>query len=301
FHALALFFVNCFMLVLCCVGQAKAFLTIHPKSSQIFSGESVTFRCNIQRGKVTDWKYTWRKDDVDSISRKHEYEISEVNISNSGDYRCLGEHIDNGTYSQWSDAVRLTVTGKSSNLSFTSVPPYPVTEGDSVTLSCTNRNQETNLIPKVDFYKDGVLIRNETTGEMTIPVVSKSDEGFYKCKSNEGESPDSWVTVREAKAVLTIRPKSSQIFSGESVTFRCNIQRGKVTDWEYTWRKDVVDSISRKHEYEISEVNISNSGNYWCLGTHIAQKKHSKWSDAVSLTVTGRSSYLSFTSVSPYT
>ncbi|XP_045078201.1 uncharacterized protein LOC121563029 [Coregonus clupeaformis] len=31
---------------------------------------------------------------------------------------------------------------------------------------------------------------------MTIPAVSKSDEGFYKCKSTEGESPESWVTVR---------------------------------------------------------------------------------------------------------
>lgn len=68
-----------------------------------------------------------------------------------------------------------------------------------MTLSCTNRYQETNPNPKVDFFKDGVLIRNETTGEMTIPTVSKSDEGFYKCKSGQGESPESWVTVRGEK------------------------------------------------------------------------------------------------------
>ncbi|XP_029616297.1 Fc receptor-like protein 4 isoform X1 [Salmo trutta] len=374
-------------------GQAKAVLTIHPKSSKIFKGESVTLRCNIQRGKVTDWEYTWHRDVGDSISRENEYEISEVKMSDSGGYRCLGKHIDNGTYSKWSDAVRLTVTdrpqavlsvspqwlnpGDSVSLScgvkesstgwrffwyrtvpytagllslldrsysveplsgsgtsedsytlipagpshtggyvcragrgdplydtfyseprflwsgdpqpsvslkirpnrtqhFTSKslslsceekrnstgwrlkryrekavesgcvsnwgsiagstctirstrkkdsgvywcesgsgeysnavnitvdvgrlilesPANPMTEGDSVTLRCTNRYQETNPIPKVDFYKDGVFIRNETTGEMTIPVVSKSDEGFYKCKSNEGESPESWVTVR---------------------------------------------------------------------------------------------------------
>uniref|UniRef100_A0A674BFV3 Ig-like domain-containing protein n=1 Tax=Salmo trutta TaxID=8032 RepID=A0A674BFV3_SALTR len=104
--------------------KAKAVLTIHPKYSQIFSGESVTLRCNIQRGKVTDWKYTWRKDDVDSISRENEYEISEVKISDNGDYRCLGTHIDQKKHSEWSDAVRLTVTGISSYLSFSSVPPY---------------------------------------------------------------------------------------------------------------------------------------------------------------------------------
>lgn len=113
------------MLVLFFAGQAKAVLTIHPKSSQIFRGESVTLRCNIQRGEVTDWKYTWRKDDVESISRKHEYEISEVKISDSGDYSYLGTHIDQKKDSKWSDAVRLTVTGISSYLSLTSLPPCP--------------------------------------------------------------------------------------------------------------------------------------------------------------------------------
>uniref|UniRef100_A0A4W5Q575 Ig-like domain-containing protein n=1 Tax=Hucho hucho TaxID=62062 RepID=A0A4W5Q575_9TELE len=86
-------------------------------------------------------------------------------------------------------------------------------------------------------------------------------------------------------AVLTIQPTSSQIFSGESVTLRCNIQRGEVTDWKYTWRKDGVDFLSREHEYEISEVKISDCGDK-CLGTHIDQKKHSEFSDSVIQTVT---------------
>ncbi|KAK3566641.1 hypothetical protein QTP86_001840 [Hemibagrus guttatus] len=38
---------------------------------------------------------------------------------------------------------------------------------------------------------------NQTTGEMTISSVSKSDGGFYHCKHPErGESPKSWVSVR---------------------------------------------------------------------------------------------------------
>jgi hypothetical protein len=81
-------------------------------------------------------------------------------------------------------------------------PVHPVTEGDSVTLTCTFRHQGTNPKLNTDFYKDGTLIKNETTGEMTIPTVSKSDEGFYKCKSGEGESPESWVTVRGDKMCM---------------------------------------------------------------------------------------------------
>eukprot|EP00063_Salmo_salar_P087760 XP_014062595.1 PREDICTED: uncharacterized protein LOC106608909 [Salmo salar] len=62
---------------------------------------------------------------------------------------------------------------------------------------CSGRsNTALPMATDLNFYKDGVFIRNDTTGEMTIPVVSKSDEGSYKCKSNEGESPESWVTVR---------------------------------------------------------------------------------------------------------
>uniref|UniRef100_A0A674C8K6 Ig-like domain-containing protein n=1 Tax=Salmo trutta TaxID=8032 RepID=A0A674C8K6_SALTR len=179
------------MLVLFFAGQAKAVMTIHPKTSQIFSGESVTFRCNIQRGEVTDWEYTWRKDDVDSISRKHEYEMSEVKISANGVYRCLGTHIDNGTYSQWSDAVRLTVTGKSCYLSFTSLPPLKMVttqeilySGDTVKLRCDISN-----------YRDWTyrwLINKERLSSQTseTTTISLSDQaGQYQCQGTRTKQP----------------------------------------------------------------------------------------------------------------
>ncbi|XP_071235015.1 low affinity immunoglobulin gamma Fc region receptor III-A-like [Salvelinus alpinus] len=93
---------------------------------------------------------------------------------------------------EYSNAVNITVDAGDMILES---PVHPVTEGDSVTLRCKYWTTSSNI--KADFYKDGVLIKNETTGEMTIPAVSKSDEGFYKCKyPDKGESPESWVTVR---------------------------------------------------------------------------------------------------------
>ncbi|XP_034146539.1 low affinity immunoglobulin gamma Fc region receptor II-b-like [Esox lucius] len=109
-----------------------------------------------------------------------------------------GDTEDSGVYwcesgsGQYSNAVNITVSGGDVILES---PVHPVTEGDSLTLLCTHRNQpHTNT--KADFYKDGVLISNDSIQEMTIPTVSKSDEGFYKCKSDQIESPESWVTVR---------------------------------------------------------------------------------------------------------
>ncbi|KAI9522176.1 hypothetical protein NQZ68_038812 [Dissostichus eleginoides] len=76
-------------------------------------------------------------------------------------------------------------------------PVRPVAEGLPVTLSCKLKTQ---TVYNVDFYKNDKLIQNDTRRELTISAVSKSDEGFYKCKwrdSADGRtSPESWFSVK---------------------------------------------------------------------------------------------------------
>ncbi|XP_071401731.1 low affinity immunoglobulin gamma Fc region receptor II-a-like [Centroberyx affinis] len=111
--------------------------------------------------------------------------IFDLYPQDSGLYWCEtepGEH---------SHAVNITVTAGSVILES---PVLHVMEGDAVTLNCTTKTPS-NL--PADFYKDGFLIRTDSTGEMTIHSVSKSDEGLYKCSiSGVGESPESWLAVR---------------------------------------------------------------------------------------------------------
>ena len=73
-------------------------------------------------------------------------------------------------------------------------PVLPVMEGDDVTLRCRNKTNSTNL--QADFYKDGVLMKSAAAAEMTIKNVSASNEGLYKCTSDVGTSPESWLAVR---------------------------------------------------------------------------------------------------------
>ncbi|KAI5087120.1 Fc receptor-like protein 5, partial [Silurus meridionalis] len=76
---------------------------------------------------------------------------------------------------------------------------HPVTEGDPLTLHCLYRSTNPSNL-RADFYKDGSVVQNQTTGEMIIQV-SKSDEGFYHCKHPErGESPKSWISVRRSRS-----------------------------------------------------------------------------------------------------
>ncbi|XP_062239551.1 sialoadhesin-like [Platichthys flesus] len=87
-------------------------------------------------------------------------------------------------------------------------PVLPVEEGDNVTLICKTKRPPFNL--SADFYKDGTFVRTTPTGHMTIHLVSKSDEGAYKCDiRGRGESPPAWlfVTGREVRGgVVLLEP-----------------------------------------------------------------------------------------------
>ncbi|XP_045071829.1 basement membrane-specific heparan sulfate proteoglycan core protein-like [Coregonus clupeaformis] len=177
--------------------QPSVSLRISPNTTQHFTSKSLSLSCE-EKGNSTGWRLmSYRERGVTSGCGSNWGSItgSTCTISytytwSSGLFWC-----ESGS-GEYSNAVNITVNDGDVILES---PVHPVTEGDFVTLSCKYRKVSSNF--KADFYKDGVLIKNETTGEMTIPTVSKSDEGFYKCKSGQGESPESWVTVRVSPVV----------------------------------------------------------------------------------------------------
>ncbi|XP_031647412.1 Fc receptor-like protein 5 isoform X2 [Oncorhynchus kisutch] len=169
-----------------------AFLSVSPDRSQFFKYESVSLSCEVQ-GNSAGWilkRYTVSGERSDCGGNWGKQQGSSCNVSltpsHSGKYWCesgSGEH---------SNAVNITVHAGAVILES---PVRPVTEGYSVTLRCRHQGTPSDLT--ADFYKDGSLIRTETTGEITISAVSKSDEGLYKCTNSEGESPESWMTVAD--------------------------------------------------------------------------------------------------------
>ncbi|MEQ2285636.1 hypothetical protein AMECASPLE_033934 [Ameca splendens] len=72
-------------------------------------------------------------------------------------------------------------------------PLHPVTEGDHLTLSCRDKQK---LLSNVFFYHNKKLLHNDSRGQLKISAVSTSDEGFYKCKHSEMQSPRSWISIR---------------------------------------------------------------------------------------------------------
>ncbi|KAF5891217.1 Fc receptor-like protein 5, partial [Clarias magur] len=87
------------------------------------------------------------------------------------------------------------------------------------------------------------------------------------------------------KAVLTLQP-DGQIFSGEKVTFTCELPGHADTEWTYNWYKHGVQtfSYSVNREYSFSAVE-SSSGKYTCSRRRKSDSQTSETSDAVTLTV----------------
>ncbi|XP_071022343.1 sialoadhesin-like, partial [Oncorhynchus clarkii lewisi] len=259
-----------------------ASLSVSPDRSQFFEYESVSLSCEVQ-GNSAGWRvkrYTVSRERSDCGRKWGKPQGSSCIVSlipsDSGMYWCesgSGKH---------SNAVNITVHAGAVILES---PALPVTEGDSVTLRC--RYQGTLSNHTADLYKDGSLIRAETTGEMTIPAVSESDEGLYKCTNSEGESPESWMTVTDLSlpASLSVSPDRSQFFEYESVSLSCEVQ-GNSAGWRvkrYTVSRERSDCGRKWGKPQGSSCIVSlipsDSGMYWC------ESGSGKHSNAVNITV----------------
>ncbi|KAI4897767.1 hypothetical protein NFI96_007600, partial [Prochilodus magdalenae] len=319
----------------------KAMVNIKPEK-QVFKGEPVTLRCDIQAGGDTEWTYSWYKDDSLYPNRRtQEFTISSVTESNAGKYTCRGERTNDLQKSEISDAVTLTVsdvaqavlsvspqswltegdsvtlscevTGFSTGWTFSwyravpyrrglkqirdahggdvvlDSPVHPVTEGDSLTLRCLYHSTKPSDLT-ADFYRDGSLLQTQTTGEMIIRTVSKSDAGSstsgapvsvlsllsslmavspyllvsivlgVKCY-RAGERPKAAVTEQaKPKATVKVQP-ADHVLMGERVTLTCEIESGDY--WNYEWYKDNnLLSDAKRKEYEISSVGQYHAGVY---------------------------------------
>ncbi|KAL3050956.1 hypothetical protein OYC64_001271 [Pagothenia borchgrevinki] len=189
-------------LLSCSTNQAR--LTVTPSSSQVFRDESVSLRCEdgfdgwtVRRNTSIDNRAEcgvdkWGRPDGSSCN------ISYMNPLDSGGYWC------ESTEGSTSNTITITVSGGSVILQS---PALPVMKGDDVTLTCRTKMADP---PPADFYKDGVSIRNESDGHMTLLHVSRSDEGLYKCRvQGKGESPESRLSVSDKPTTSMDPPTTS--------------------------------------------------------------------------------------------
>ncbi|XP_053537800.1 Fc receptor-like protein 3 [Ictalurus punctatus] len=237
---------------------------------QVYRGETVTLRCDIQDEEDSDWIYSWNKDGS-GVSSEQEYRISSAETSHAAAEKPKPE--------------------------LTSSREGAVLKGNYVTLSCTLKPQSAGW--KFYWIKPTQSTETETETETdyytkTYSAVRVSDGGQYRCRAGRGNpvyythySDALWVNVTESpKAVVTIKP-DKHVFRGETVTLRCEIQGGGDTEWKYSWyKKDkTFYPYHITQEFSFSSVINDKSGEYTCRGRRSSDSQSSEISDAVTLTV----------------
>ncbi|XP_026118756.1 carcinoembryonic antigen-related cell adhesion molecule 5-like [Carassius auratus] len=163
-------------------------LVVRPSRSQHFSSDSLSLSCEDQMNSAgwTVRRYTDRNTEDCSKQTGSTCRLVSLSTSDSGVYWCQSES------GEKRHPLNITVHDGDVILE-SSVDP--VIEGDTLTLHCLHRSTNSSIL-RADFYKDGSLVQSQTTGEMSIMNVSESDEGFYYCKTERGESLHSWISVR---------------------------------------------------------------------------------------------------------
>nr|XP_024656681.1 obscurin-like [Maylandia zebra] len=234
---------------------SKPTVTLQPSWTQIYSGETVTVRCEIQGGEGAQWTYEWRAAKLNTPPTSNEYRIIRATESDSGGYSCRGRR--DYFFSEWSDIITLTVSYKPKAKLRADNTAVPV--GGSVTLTCSVSPSSSSSGWKYYWYRDEKSSEALTTQDAVFHSngqISVSQEGLYRCRGGRGNpvyyTEDS-QSVRigktdEPRPVLTVSP--SWLSPGASVTLNCEVEHPSA-GWSFYWYKAVPDLSEKSSSYEL--------------------------------------------------
>uniref|UniRef100_A0A3B3XFL6 Ig-like domain-containing protein n=1 Tax=Poecilia mexicana TaxID=48701 RepID=A0A3B3XFL6_9TELE len=157
----------------------KRDLVLQPNWSQIYSGEKVTLRCEIQDDGGTQWTYEWIPINGKTPTPSEHKTITATELD-SGEYSCRG--FRDYKLTEWSDSVRLTVKRSKDELSSYTIIPA----GGSVTLTCS---VDGSTGWKFDWFRNGQQYPADGSSRNTEPdgTIRVSEGGKYSCRGGRGD------------------------------------------------------------------------------------------------------------------
>ncbi|XP_043087734.1 sialoadhesin-like [Puntigrus tetrazona] len=240
----------------------KPTVIVEPQSS-VFTGDSVTLRCEVNQTWVR-WEFLWIKDSNTQLTDTATKTIDSVKVSDGGEYTCRARR--EGYYTHFSEPVTLTIYERP-KAKVSIKPDQHVFRGETVTLRC-DIDAEGVTIWKYSWYKDGSVSVFSEGQEHTFRSVTESDEGKYSCYGAEREgsrtsiiSDEVTLTVSDLRAVLSVSPQK-WLTEGDPVTLICEV-KGSSAGWTFSWYTVIISSDYSSNHYKLlSDSSRGAGGNY---------------------------------------
>ncbi|KAM6960395.1 Fc receptor-like protein 5 [Tautogolabrus adspersus] len=174
----------------------------------------------------------------------------------------------------------------------------PIPAGGAVTLTCNVNPSSSGW--KYLWYRGDKSTEYPVTqddGNHSNGQISVSQGGVYRCKGARGDpvyythysNSVSINRILSNRAVVTLQPQWTEIYSGEKITFRCTIEGGEDSEWEYEWETTSSDrSVTQSESFEFS-ATVYSDGEYKCKGKHKTEVLTSTdWSTPFTLKVSAQ-------------
>uniref|UniRef100_A0AAQ5WZB2 Ig-like domain-containing protein n=1 Tax=Amphiprion ocellaris TaxID=80972 RepID=A0AAQ5WZB2_AMPOC len=241
-----------------------AVLMTDPNWSTFFTGEFVTFICDMNEGDDADWEYKINKDgrDYTCYNTHQRYTSEPLSARHSGDYQCVGRR--RSSYStKSSNTVSLTVSVSNEAVLRRQPDWTQMFRGERITLTCEIHGGETTQW--VYEWRGPRRYVHWTDDNYQTFRVSKSSSGDYMCRSrprDDSYSSTEWsksITLSvsdKPKAVLSVSP--SWLSPGTSVTLSCEVEHSSA-GWRFYWYKTVPDLSGTSYSYELLPGSINGT------------------------------------------
>ncbi|XP_077323955.1 Fc receptor-like protein 5 [Lithobates pipiens] len=243
----------------------------------VHEGDDLTLRCHHRSGFkstfITFYKENSTIHDQRYTSVLH---VETVNVTDSGRYKCTDNH-PLYTYVNLQDDVIIYIQ-KLYEIPKIKVTPYPVVEGDEMTLTCDTRlnplRPRTQL--KLAFHKDGRNVREFTYGnQYGVQSAQVKDSGKYSCEvttatnSVKKRSQEILVEINALYEIPKIKVTSYPVVEGDEMTLTCNTSLSPLrlkTQLKFAFQKDGrnVREFTSYNQYGVQSAQVKDSGNYSC-------------------------------------
>uniref|UniRef100_A0A3P8PNC7 B-cell receptor CD22 n=1 Tax=Astatotilapia calliptera TaxID=8154 RepID=A0A3P8PNC7_ASTCA len=229
-------------------------------SGEIVEGNSVTLTCSSDANPAA--KYTWYKGNNNKPqSVDTQLVFTSIQRSESGQYRCRAYNSVGAT----SDTISIHVKYPPKFVSVSVSPSNEISEGSSVTLTCSSDAKPT---ANHFWYKDGDQTPLINERQLSITSIQSFDSGEYVCAAENhlGRTTSESifiVVIYAPKSLSVLFSPSGEIQEGNSVNLTCSSDANPAAN--YTWYKENSQTpLVVEPQLSFISIQPTDSGEYYC-------------------------------------